>query len=104
MGLIGLLLLTGCSKGYKEALGENWQKTKEITSNATEWGEDVFDDVPVADQIMTGIGAIGGAIGGGAYYAYDFFADMIRKGKNVNLNKGDVLNVILVDPIDVPII
>ena len=92
------------SKGYKEALSENWQKTKEITSNATEWGEDVFDDVPVADQIMTGIGAIGGVIGGGAYYAYDFFADMIRKGKNVNLNKGDFLNVILVDPIDVPII
>lgn len=92
------------SKGYKEALDENWQKTKDITSSAVEWGSDVFDDVPVADQIMTGVGAIGGAIGGGAYYAYDFFADMIRKGKNVNLKKGDVLNVILVDPIDVPII
>lgn len=92
------------SKGYKEALDENWQKTKDITSSAVEWGSDIFDDVPVADQIMTGVGAIGGAIGGGAYYAYDFFADMIRKGKNVNLKKGDVLNVILVDPIDVPII
>ena len=92
------------SKGYKAALGENWEKTKDITSSATEWGGDVFDDVPVADQIMTGIGAIGGAIGGGAYYAYDFFADMIRKGKNVNLKKGDILNVILVDPVDVPII
>lgn len=92
------------SRGYKEALGENWQKTKDITTSATEWGSDVFDDVPVADQIMTGVGAIGGAIGGGAYYAYDFFADMIRKGKNVNLKKGDILNVILVDPVDVPII
>lgn len=92
------------SRGYKAALDENWQKTKDITSSAVEWGSDVFDDVPVADQIMTGVGAIGGAIGGGAYYAYDFFADMIRKGKNVNLKKGDVLNVILVDPIDVPII
>ena len=92
------------SKGYKEALGENWQKTKDITSTATEWGGDVFDDVPVADQLMTGVGAIGGAIGGGAYYAYDFFADMIRKGKNVNLNKGDILKVILVDPVDVPVI
>lgn len=92
------------SKGYKEALSENWEKTKDITVSATEWGSDVFDDVPVADQIMTGVGAVGGAIGGGAYYAYDFFADMIKKGKNVNLKKGDVLNVILVDPIDVPII
>lgn len=92
------------SKGYKEALDENWQTTKNITSSATEWGGDVFDGVPVADQIMTGVGAIGGAIGGGAYYAYDFFADMIKKGKNVTLNKGDILNVILVDPVDVPVI
>lgn len=92
------------SKGYKEALGENWEKTKEITSSATEWGSDVFEGVPVADQLMTGVGAIGGAIGGGAYYTYDFFADMIRKGKNVNLKKGDILNVILSNPVDVPII
>ena len=53
---------------------------------------------------MTGIGAIGGAIGGGAYYVYDFFADMIRKGKDVDLGKGTILNVILVDPVDVPVI
>lgn len=92
------------SKGYKEALGENWEKTKDITSSATEWGGDVFDGVPVADQLMTGVGAVGGAIGGGAYYAYDFFADMIRKGKNVNLKKGDILKVILVDPVDVPVL
>ncbi len=92
------------SKGYKDALIENWHITKEIASNATEWGGDVFDDVIVADQLMTGIGAIGGAIGGGAYYVYDFFADMIRKGKDVDLGKGTILNVILVDPVDVPVI
>ncbi len=91
-------------KGYKEALINNWHVTKDIVSNSTEWGGDVFDDVIVADQLMTGIGAIGGAIGGGAYYVYDFFADMIRKGDDVNLRKGEVLNVILVDPVDVPVI
>ncbi len=92
------------SRGYSDALKENWKRTKEMTVNATEWGGDVFDDVIIADQLMTGIAAIGGAIGGGAYYVYDFFADMIRKGKDVNLNKGEVLNVILVDPVDVPVI
>ena len=92
------------SRGYKDAMIENWQKTKEITVGATEWGADVFDDVPVADQIMTGVGAIGGAIGGGAYYVFDSVADMIRKGKSVDLKKGEVLNVILVDPVDVPVI
>ncbi len=90
--------------GYKDALINNWHVTKDIVSTSTEWGGDVFDDVIVADQLMTGVGAIGGAIGGGAYYVYDFFADMIRKGDDVNLRKGEVLNVILVDPVDVPVI
>ena len=92
------------TRGYKDALVENWHNTVDITKNATEWGGDVFDDIIVADQLMTGVGAIGGAIGGGAYYIYDGIADMIRKGKNVNLNKGDVVNVILVYPVDVPVI
>ncbi len=92
------------SKGYKDALKENWENTKDITSSATEWGGDVFDDIIVADQLMTGICAVGGAIGGGAYYVYDGIADMIRKGKDVYLRKGEVLNVILVDPVDVPVI
>ena len=91
------------SKGYKDAIVKNWQTTKNITKNCTEWGSEVFDDTPVADQIMTGIGAVGGAIGGGAYYAYNFFADMVKKGKQVYLNKGEVLKVILTDPVDVPV-
>lgn len=95
--------ITG-SKGYKDELKKNWQTTKDITKNCTEWGGDVFDNIIVADQLMTGVGAVGGAIGGGAYYAYDFFADMIKKGREVSLGKGDVLNVILTDPVDVPVI
>jgi len=91
------------SKGYKEAILENWQTTKDITRNCTEWGGEVFDDVPVADQVMTGVGAVGGAIGGGAYYGYNLFADMVKKGKQVYLNKGDILKVILTDPVDVPV-
>ena len=91
------------SKGYKEELKANWQTTKNITKNCTAWGGDVFDDVPVADQLMTGVGAVGGAIGGGSYYVYNFFADMVKKGKQVYLNKGDVLKVILADPVDVPV-
>ncbi|MBQ3819615.1 hypothetical protein II810_04125 [bacterium] len=95
--------ITG-SRGYKDALKENWKNMKEITVNCTQWGGDVFDEVIVADQIMTGVGAVGGAIGGTSYYVYDFFADMIKKGKDVNLTKGNVLNVVLTDPIDVPVI
>ena len=55
--------ITG-SRGYKDALKENWKNMKEITVNCTQWGGDVFDEVIIADQIMTGVGAVGGAIGG----------------------------------------
>ena len=92
------------SRGYKDALKENWTGMKKIVKNSTEWGGEVFDDVIVADQVMTGVGAVGGAIGGSSYYVYEFFADMIKKGKDVNLNKGDRIRVILTDPIDVPVI
>ena len=95
--------IAGGSKNYKDALSENWRNMKEITKNCTEWGGDVFDNVVVADQLMTGVGAVGGAIGGTSYYVYDFFADMIKKGKQVNLGKGEILNVILTDPVDVPV-
>ena len=95
--------ISGGTRGYKDALVDNWHVTKDITKNCTSWGGDVFDDIIVADQLMTGVGAVGGAIGGGAYYVYDFFADMIKKGKDVNLGNGEVLKVILTDPVDVPV-
>lgn len=96
--------ISGGTKDYKDALSQNWKTMKNITKTCTEWGGDVFDNVIVADQLMTGVGAVGGAIGGTSYYVYDFFADMIKKGKQVNIHKGEVLNVILTEPIDVPVI
>ena len=33
------------SKGYGDALAQNWEKTKEIAKTATDWGNDTFEDV-----------------------------------------------------------
>ncbi len=94
------------SKGYGDALSQNWEKTKEIAKTATDWGNDTFEDVAGGYfRILTlPLSAIGGGIGAGAYYVYDGVADMIRKGKDIYLNKGETIKVILVDPIDVPVI
>ena len=48
--------------------------------------------------------AVGGAVGSAGFFVYDTIADMIRKGAEVDLNTGAVLHVILVDPVDVPVI
>ena len=95
------------TRGYGDAVRKNWQKTKEITKTATNWGVETGDDWDWANgygKILTvPVGAIGGGIGGGAYFVGDSVADMVRKGEEVYVNKGEKLEVILVDPIDVPV-
>ena len=93
------------NKGYGEAIVENWDKTVEITQTATDYGMDIGEDVlaGAARIITVPICAIGGAVGGGAYWIGDSIADMFRKGKDVEFNQDEVLTVILTQPIDVPI-
>lgn len=91
------------TKGYGDALKQNWINTKEITSNCVDWGNDVANDGPVK-YLTVPVGAIGGAIGGGAYYVYNAVADLIKKGEDVNLKTGEVIEVILSEPVDVPVI
>lgn len=91
------------TRGYWDAVKENGRKTKEITKNAIDWADYTFDNA-TARYTMVTLSAIGGGIGGGAYFVYDSIADMIRKGKDVALPAGEIMNVILVEPIDVPVI
>lgn len=82
------------TRGYSDAVKKSWARTVEITKNSVEWGNDIVNDGP-AKYVTMPLAAIGGGIGGGAYFIYDAIADMIRKGEDVNLNTGDVINVIL---------
>ncbi len=94
------------SKGYKEAVKQNWEKTVDITKNATEWGIDVGENLwnGYGKILTVPTGAVGGGIGGGAYFVGDSAADLFRKGKDVKIDKGEKLEVILTEPIDVPVI
>ena len=94
------------SQGYKQVVKENWEKTINITKTATSWGNDTFEDV--ADGwlriITVPVSAVGGGIAGGAYsIGADIYA-LFARGKDVNLKANDCLYVILVEPIDIPVI
>lgn len=92
------------SKGYGEALQKNWTRSVEITKNATQFGSDIGEDAfEGAKFITTPICAVGGAFGGGAYLVGDSVIDLFRKGENVMLNQGTILDVMLTNPIDVPV-
>lgn len=92
------------SKGYGEAVKKNWRETVEITQNATEFGQDIGDRAFVgATYITTPVCAVGGAFGGAAYFVGDSVVDLFRKGDDVILNQGAILDVTLTSPIDVPL-
>lgn len=92
------------SRGYGEALKKNWAKTVEITQNSTQFGVDLGEDAFTGAVYLTApICAVGGAFGGGAYLVGDSFIDLFRKGQDVILNQGTVLDVMLSYPIDVPV-
>ena len=89
--------------GYGEAVQANYAKAAEITKNATEYGKKAGESAPGIQYLTTPLCAIGGFIGGAGYFIGDSVADMFRKGQDVYINTGDVMNVKLVNPIDIPV-
>jgi len=92
------------SKGYGDALKQNWAKSVDITKTATSWGVDTGNDAfPGAVIVTAPVGAIGGFLGGFGYLMGDSVADLFKKGPEVTISKGTILDVILAQPIDVPV-
>ena len=91
------------TKGYTDAWKQTCTKSGRITKNAISWGEDVANDSGWK-YVTVPVSALGGVFGTAGYFVYGSIADMIKKGAHVKLYKYEVLKVILVDPIDVPVI
>lgn len=94
------------SQGYKQAVKENWDKTVDITKSATNWGDETFEDFAGGYlRILTvPVSALAGGIAGGFYtVGADIYA-LFARGKDVNLKCNERMNVILVEPIDIPVI
>ena len=89
--------------GYGQALQDNWTKTCDITKVSTNFGRRAGDVLPGSQYITTPLCAIGGAFGGFCYLVGDSVVDLFRRGDEVTLMKGSTLDVLLAQPIDVPI-
>ncbi|MBE7710167.1 MAG: hypothetical protein E7Z93_06960 [Cyanobacteria bacterium SIG32] len=94
------------TKGYADAFRITCKKSADITRKSVDWGKEVGGNYWNGNMkyLSVPVGAIGGALGTAGFFVYDSIADMIRKGENVYLEKGEELQVILIDPIDVPVI
>ena len=89
--------------GYGEAVQKNYERAVQITKNATNYGMSAGESAQGIQYLTAPICAVGGFIGGVGYWIGDGIADMFRKGQEVYINKGDVLKVKLLNPIDIPV-
>ena len=110
LGLCGTANLTfdgGLSdcQNYGKALIKNFNNTGNIIKKSTEWGletgEKFWNGYP--KYVLAPAGAIAGTLGGTVYLVGDSIIDIFRKGNDVIINQGDIFNVVLTKPLDVPL-
>ena len=85
---------------YGYAIRQNWEKTKKIVSKSIEWGKGTGENL---QYVCVPLGAVGGAFGGAAYYVVDSLADLYRKGNDVTLHQGQIFQIMLTQPLDIPL-
>jgi len=89
--------------GYGEAVQENYNKALDMIKKSTEYGKKAGESAPGIQYLTAPLCAVGGAFGGVGYFIGDSVADMFRKGQDVYINTGDIMEVKLVNPIDIPV-
>lgn len=85
---------------YGYALQQNWKTSKNILSKTIDWGKGTGDNM---QYVCVPIGAVGGVFGGAGYYAGMAVADLFKKGNNVNWAQGKQFEIMLVQPLDIPL-
>lgn len=89
--------------GYGEAVKNNYEKAVDMTKRSLEYGKKAGESAPGIQYLTAPLCAVGGFIGGAGYFVGDSVIDMFRKGEDVYINSGDIMQVKLVNPIDVPV-
>ncbi len=91
-------------ENYGGKVKQNWSKAGSIVKNSTQWGIKSGDDwFKGGKYIVTPFSATGGAIAGAGYFAGVSIIDLFRKGNNVDIEKGTVFELMLLEPLDVPV-
>ncbi|OGI01940.1 MAG: hypothetical protein A2Y25_02940 [Candidatus Melainabacteria bacterium GWF2_37_15] len=90
--------------GYLNALDDNLDKSGKIITTtldySTNWGKSFWKGIPVV--VTAPAGAFVGAFAGGSYFVTKSTYHMFKKGEDVKINPGDIIEVTLIEPLDVP--
>ncbi len=90
---------------YMDALTQTGETTKNIVVKSTSWawdkGGDVLNGYP--KYVFAPLTAVVSAPVAGIYFVGDAIVDVFKKGKDINLNQGDTIQVQLLKPLDMPV-
>jgi len=97
------VFVTGGS--YTKSLGETFNTSANIITTTTEYcvnkGLSFWKGLPV--MVTAPAGVCVGAMGGGGYFIGKSVYNMFKKGDNIKINPGDMVEITLIEPLDVPI-
>ena len=90
---------------YRDAFDRTTENTKNIVVKPTSWawekGDEILNGIP--KYIMAPVTAIVSTPVAGVYFVGDTIADIFKRGENITVNQGEVIQVQLLKPIDMPV-
>lgn len=89
---------------YGGKLKQNVSKSGNIIRHCVDWGIDSGEELFKGGKyLITPFSAVGGAFAGAGYLAGESVIDLFKKGNDVLINKDTILNILLIEPLDVPV-
>lgn len=89
---------------YLEEVKGNWSESGDIIKKSTKWGIQAGDDWFRGGRfLVTPFSAIGGTFAGAGYFVGTTVYDLFKKGNAVVIKKGEVFNILVLEPLDIPV-
>ncbi len=90
---------------YASAMSKTTKRTKNIVTKSTSWawekGDDMLNGSP--KYVLAPLTAVVSAPVAGVYFIGDSVVNIFRKGLDINLNQGEIIQVQLLKPIDMAV-
>lgn len=90
---------------YMSALTKTADTTKKIVVTPTTWAWEKGSEIGngAVKYVFAPVTAVVSAPVAGVYFIGDAVADVFKKGENISVNQGDVIQVRLLKPLDMPV-
>lgn len=90
---------------YIDAFKQTASNTKNIVVKPTTWawekGDELLNGSP--KYVLAPLTVVASSFVAGVYFVGDTVADIFKKGKNITVNQGEILQVQLLKPLDMPV-